>query len=835
MEMLAVGDAFTGNLTRATGGNVGTYAITQGTVALNSSYTITYVGANLTISTRAITVTAAANSRPYDGTTAATATPTITSGTLAAGDAAMFSETYNTKNAGTGKTMTPVVVSIVNSATVSMAANYNVTLSTSANGVISTRAITVTASANTKVYDGTISATATPTITSGTLAAGDVAVFSETYDTKNAGTGKTMTPVVVSIADGAAVNMAANYNVTLSNSANGVIIKKNIKVTAQPFTKVYNGNSASPIAPVVDALQAGDNITTSPVQVYNTPFIGTGKTLTASGLVINDGNNGGNYDVTYITNTNGVITALAVNTSITTNVNTVQYSDLVTFTAKVIGGAPLVPGQPQAALSVTFKVGTQVMGTVNLFVDPANTANLIGTLSNIQMVEPSPFGTSPTGQMAPGSRAVTAVFNSPDVNFNLNTNPASTSITIRQEDATVDYTGDQILATASSATTTAVVTLRVNVSDITVTNAAGDAYPGDIRNAKIMFVNRDANNAPISDWLPVSTLVNAADTKVGTASFAWTVNLGSATDIETTVGIVVDNGYYISKNPSDNIVVTVYKPTGDFITGGGYIVPTLSVGSMKSDVGAKTNFGFNVKFNKSGTNLQGNMNIIFRRTESDNIQHIYQIKANAMQSLGVNATNAKRQTATYVSKTNITDITNPLLPVALGGNKFLHVNMIDNGEPGSKDSISFVLVDGIADPTVMANIIYSSNWVASKTQMMNLSGGNLVVHSGFNLGSPPAAARTATPEITLPVQVVEIPFSVKAWPNPSNNYFTLRVNSTNKEVVELKVYDISGKQVYAAKGAANRLFTFGSMLVSGTYIVEVRQEGKRSVHKLIKN
>src|SRR5438046_5633027 len=98
---------------------------------------------------------------------------------------------------------------------------------------------------------------------------------------------------------------------------------------------------------------------------------------------------------------------------------------------------------------------------------------------------------------------------------------------------------------------------------------------------------------------------------------------------------------------------------------------------MKADVGSNTNFGFNVKFNKSGTNLQGNMNIIFRRKETDGKVHSYQIKANSMVSLGVNATNVKRQTAQYVSKTNLTDVTNPLAPVAMGGNKYLYVNMID--------------------------------------------------------------------------------------------------------------------------------------------------------------
>src|SRR5207237_303143 len=62
---LAFSDGFTGNLSRAAGENVGTYAITQGDLALNSNYTLTVVGANLTISARAITVTADAKSKTY--------------------------------------------------------------------------------------------------------------------------------------------------------------------------------------------------------------------------------------------------------------------------------------------------------------------------------------------------------------------------------------------------------------------------------------------------------------------------------------------------------------------------------------------------------------------------------------------------------------------------------------------------------------------------------------------------------------------------------------------------------------------------------------------------
>jgi len=42
-------DSFTGALTRAPGDTVGTYAIQQGTLSLGTNYSLTYVGANLTI------------------------------------------------------------------------------------------------------------------------------------------------------------------------------------------------------------------------------------------------------------------------------------------------------------------------------------------------------------------------------------------------------------------------------------------------------------------------------------------------------------------------------------------------------------------------------------------------------------------------------------------------------------------------------------------------------------------------------------------------------------------------------------------------------------------
>ena len=66
-------DAFTGNLARVAGENVGTYAINQNTLALSNNYVLTYVGASLVINKATLTITANDQSRAYG-----TANPVLT-------------------------------------------------------------------------------------------------------------------------------------------------------------------------------------------------------------------------------------------------------------------------------------------------------------------------------------------------------------------------------------------------------------------------------------------------------------------------------------------------------------------------------------------------------------------------------------------------------------------------------------------------------------------------------------------------------------------------------------------------------------------------------------
>src|SRR5262249_36164243 len=157
---------------------------------------------------------------------------------------------------------------------------------------------------------------------------------------------------------------------------------------------------------------------------------------------------------------------------------------------------------------------------------------------------------------------------------------------------------------------------------------------GDIRNARVQFVNRDAGNSPIGPLL-TPVLVSAADQKVGTVSCSWSCNIGQADSVPFTIGIVVTN-YYGDDAGAEDSIVTVSKPLTGFITGGGYLSLTNSAGPNAGDVGSRNNFGFNVKYNKALTNLQGSLNCIVRRTVSG-VVHTYQVKSNAINGLSINS------------------------------------------------------------------------------------------------------------------------------------------------------------------------------------------------------
>jgi hypothetical protein len=67
--------------------------------------------------------------------------------------------------------------------------------------------------------------------------------------------------------------------------------------------------------------------------------------------------------------------------------------------------------------------------------------------------------------------------------------------------------------------------------------------------------------------------------------------------------------------------------------------------------------------------------------------------------------------------------------------------------------------------------------------------------------------------------------SITAYPNPSENYFNVRVSSPVKAVVELRMFDMSGKIVEAKRGATDQVYRFGDGAAAGMYVIEARQAG----------
>src|SRR6185503_19415509 len=143
---LVNGDTLSGALaTSATiASNVGTYGINQGTLAASGNYALNYASNDLTVTQRALTVTADAKSRAYGDANPALTYQVSGSG-LVNGDSlsgALATSATATSNVGTYG---------INQGTLAASGNYALNY-TSANLTVGQRAITVTADAKSRAY-----------------------------------------------------------------------------------------------------------------------------------------------------------------------------------------------------------------------------------------------------------------------------------------------------------------------------------------------------------------------------------------------------------------------------------------------------------------------------------------------------------------------------------------------------------------------------------------------------------------------------------------------------------------------------------------------------------
>jgi filamentous hemagglutinin family protein len=322
--------------------------------------------ATANINPLAVTLTAPAVSKTYDGGLTYTATagdlsslksPLVGGDTVTAATIA-----YTNKNAGAGtKTVN------LNAATISdgnSGNNYTVTLAGNSTSTISPLAVTLTAPAVSKTYDGGLTYTATAgnlTSLESPLVGGDtVTAAAIAYTNKNASAGnKTVNLNAATISDG---NGGNNYTVTLAGNSTSTITPANLAINAVTDSKIYDGTATSAGVVSVGTLYSTDTVTGATQAFGSKDVLGTsGSSLSVTGYTVNDGNGGHDYTVTSNTAT-GTITPAPL--GIAANSAARPYGDAnPAFSATYTG---FKNGETTAALTGALAFATSAIPTSNV-------------------------------------------------------------------------------------------------------------------------------------------------------------------------------------------------------------------------------------------------------------------------------------------------------------------------------------------------------------------------------------------------------------------------------------------------------------------------------------
>jgi hypothetical protein len=199
---------------------------------------------------------------------------------------------------------------------------------------------------------------------------------SASYDNANAGTGKTVTASGYNLANGAG-GLAGNYQLaatSLTTTAN--VVQAALSISSGNVTKTYDGGtSAAGTATVVSGTlytnasngNAQDSLSGGTFAFTDKSAGTENRTVTATGVTINDGNNGGNYTVTYVDDATSRINKKDASVSGSTTSKTynglTQNQDAATTTGFISGDAINVSGESSGKNAGSYTSSLSVSGT----------------------------------------------------------------------------------------------------------------------------------------------------------------------------------------------------------------------------------------------------------------------------------------------------------------------------------------------------------------------------------------------------------------------------------------------------------------------------------------
>ena len=192
-------------------------------------------------------------------------------------------------------------------------------------GFLETATVGADLSGSNKTYDGQIaSGTVGSYSTDIPVDAGKI-LGSLSYATNNANAGTYTVNGGGLNVSGGLYSVQSGYNIIYNPDTSVVIAKAPLGVGTTDVTKVYDGTtSANGTAIVVGGTLFRNDGIAGGQFAFADKNAGTGKTVSVAGVTVNDGNNGGNYAVTYVSNTHGAITKAPA--SVIANSDSVVYN-----------------------------------------------------------------------------------------------------------------------------------------------------------------------------------------------------------------------------------------------------------------------------------------------------------------------------------------------------------------------------------------------------------------------------------------------------------------------------------------------------------------------------
>jgi hypothetical protein len=260
--------------------------------------------------------------------------------------------TLNSKNVLTATQLVVDSVVLSNGSHGELASNYSLSAGQTGAATVTPAALTASATAPNKVYDGNTTAAPTLAITAGLVVGEQLGVTgTASFNSKDVLTANVVTVDSISLADG--TGLASNFSLSIGQTTAAFITPAPLTASVTAPNKVYDGTtSAAPSLSITAGLVGAEQLSLSGTASFNTKDVLTANLVTVDSVTLSDGVNG----------------ELASNYSLSAGQTTAAFISPASLTVTDIAAASAVTGsfKPGAAVLVGVLGADKVTGSVSL-------------------------------------------------------------------------------------------------------------------------------------------------------------------------------------------------------------------------------------------------------------------------------------------------------------------------------------------------------------------------------------------------------------------------------------------------------------------------------------